>query len=185
MNSPTHKANMLDNNFTEVGFGYANGTSYNNAGQETVVVAMYGQPQVLAASGYAPAPAVPAPTATPTPAATPTTSTPSPSPAVPAAEAKPAASPVTTDTPIVTEPATKNVARVQSLTNGKLPWATFAVGLMTGLALTAILLRHAAGLRHLLRDGEKFIMHHALLDTVLVSLVLVGTYLSQATGFIK
>lgn len=44
MNSPTHKANMLDGAFTEVGFGFANAEDFNNSGQETIVVAMYGQP---------------------------------------------------------------------------------------------------------------------------------------------
>lgn len=52
MNSPTHKANMLDNTFTEVGFGFANSADFNGSGQETIVVAMYGKPsdsQVAAA----------------------------------------------------------------------------------------------------------------------------------------
>lgn len=44
MNSPTHRANMLDGSFTEVGFGFANAEDFNNSGQETIVVAMYGQP---------------------------------------------------------------------------------------------------------------------------------------------
>lgn len=44
MNSPTHKANMLDGAFTEVGFGFANAEDFNNSGEETIVVAMYGQP---------------------------------------------------------------------------------------------------------------------------------------------
>ena len=44
MNSPTHRANMLDGSFTEVGFGFANAADFNNSGEETIVVAMYGQP---------------------------------------------------------------------------------------------------------------------------------------------
>lgn len=44
MNSPTHKANMLDGTFTEVGFGFANSADFNGNGQETIVVAMYAQP---------------------------------------------------------------------------------------------------------------------------------------------
>jgi uncharacterized protein YkwD len=52
MNSPTHKANMLDGAFSEVGFGFANAEDYNKSGKETIVVAMYGEPsksQVAAA----------------------------------------------------------------------------------------------------------------------------------------
>lgn len=44
MNSPTHKANILDSSFTDVGFGIANSTNYQGHGPETIVVAMYGQP---------------------------------------------------------------------------------------------------------------------------------------------
>ncbi len=50
MNSPTHKSNMLSSNFTEVGFGIANSPNYVNNGQQTVIVAMYAKPQVLASS---------------------------------------------------------------------------------------------------------------------------------------
>ncbi|MBI3624512.1 CAP domain-containing protein, partial [Candidatus Saccharibacteria bacterium] len=41
-NSPTHRANLLDSAFSEVGFGIANSSNFNQSGPETVVVAMYG-----------------------------------------------------------------------------------------------------------------------------------------------
>lgn len=44
MNSPTHRANLLDSNFMDVGFGSANSDNFNNSGSVTVVVAMYGRP---------------------------------------------------------------------------------------------------------------------------------------------
>lgn len=44
MNSPTHRENLLDADYTEVGFGFANAKDFNRAGPETVVVAMYGTP---------------------------------------------------------------------------------------------------------------------------------------------
>ncbi len=184
MNSPSHKANLLDTSFTEVGFGFANGENYNQNGKQTVVVAMYGKPQVLASTGNGQAapvtkPAVPVSSTPATPIVNP------PTPVITQAETKPAAAPVTTDTPITAEPVTKNISRLASLTDGRMPWATFAVGVITGIALMAILFRHAAGMRHMLRDGERFVMHHPLLDTVLVSLVLVGVYLTQTSGFIR
>lgn len=48
MNSPTHRDNMLNPEFSEVGFGFANAADFNNSGQQTIVVAMYAQPQALA-----------------------------------------------------------------------------------------------------------------------------------------
>ncbi len=147
MNSPTHRANLLDTAFTEVGFGFANGENYNASGSETVVVAMYGRPLVLGSTNQSTSPAA---------------------------------------TPVITAPTAQHVSRLGSLTNGSAPsWAVFAVGLMTGLALMLLLVKHAAGLRHLIRDSERFVLHHPLLDTILVSLVLVGSFLSQTTGFIR
>ena len=53
MNSASHRQNMLDSNYSEVGFGFANARDYNSAGPETIVVAMYGMP---ASAGTAPSP---------------------------------------------------------------------------------------------------------------------------------
>ncbi len=44
MNSPSHRANILDSAYSEVGFGVAHSNDYVHNGPETVVVAMYGQP---------------------------------------------------------------------------------------------------------------------------------------------
>lgn len=164
MNSPPHKANLLDTGFTEVGFGFANGQNFNNKGPETVVVAMYGKPQPAKTAGAAAqdegrdAPAV-----------------------------KPQGieAPVTSDNSITREPATMGIAKIQTLTNGRAPWTMFAIGLIVGISLVVLLVKHAAGVRHFVRNGEQFVLHHPLLDTILVSLVLAGSYMSQMTGFIR
>lgn len=44
MNSPGHRANLLDANYQEVGFGFAEAPDYIDKGPSTIVVAMYGQP---------------------------------------------------------------------------------------------------------------------------------------------
>lgn len=44
MNSTTHRRNLLDKDFAEVGFGIANSNNFNTGGATTVVVAMYTQP---------------------------------------------------------------------------------------------------------------------------------------------
>ncbi|HUP26295.1 MAG TPA: CAP domain-containing protein [Candidatus Limnocylindrales bacterium] len=184
MNSPSHRDNLLDTDFNEVGFGFANGVNYNNTGPETVVVAMYGKPQVLASANQAP---VAPPTAAPTeprtqqnaPIVTPPTAAPKPQPD------KSQNLPVTTEQTTVNEPRTMAIVKGQTITGGKAPWVSFVGGLAVGIALVVLLIKHAAGLRHVLRDGERFVLHHPLLDTVLVSLVLLGTILSKTTGFIR
>jgi hypothetical protein len=194
MNSPPHRENLLDSTFTEVGFGFANGNNFNSSGQETVVVAEYGEPQVLAASNNqtpAPAPAPkPAPTpaqSTPAPQATPVNQPTSVTTTTPASEAtpeKPAPSTQKTDT-VVAEPPTKPITRLENLTGGKAPWALVGLGTIMGAALVLLLIKHAVGLKRALLNSERFILHHPLLDTVLVSLVLFGSFMLQTTGFIR
>lgn len=175
MNSQTHKDNLLDSAFSEVGFGFANSANFNNSGEETVIVAMYGKPLVLASNSE------PAQSTSPAPANT--SSPPAQEPELP--PEPDAALPVNTDNNDAAEPKTVAVARVQNITKGQAPWALFGVGLLTGLAVMLILIKHAAGLRHLIRDSERFVLHHPLLDSILVSMVLVGSFLSQTTGFIR
>ncbi|HLZ14810.1 MAG TPA: CAP domain-containing protein, partial [Candidatus Saccharimonadales bacterium] len=97
MNSPEHKANILNNTYTDVGFGIANAPDYQGSGPETIVVAMYGSPapstNVSVPGTPAPTPIVSSTSPTPpsstsptsnTPTSTPTGNTPS-SPASPTA----------------------------------------------------------------------------------------------------
>lgn len=197
MNSPSHRSNLLDGEFSEVGFGFANGSNFNNGGPETVVVAMYGKPQVLAAS-QSTNPAPPEqPAVAPqahqaaalSPAAVPVSQSPASS-TLPAETPtsrvdKPKIVAITTDTPIFKEPPSQQISRIQTLTGGKAPWALFAVGLMSGAAAMTLLVKHAAGLRHLLRDSERFVLHHPLFDLFLVSVLAFGSLLSQTSGVIR
>lgn len=59
MNSPSHRENLLNTNYTEVGFGYTNAANYNNSGEETIVVAMYATPLASAAPAAKPAETAP------------------------------------------------------------------------------------------------------------------------------
>ncbi|HEX8226478.1 MAG TPA: CAP domain-containing protein [Candidatus Saccharimonadales bacterium] len=44
MNSPEHRANILNRSYQEIGIGITNSPNYQGKGPATVVVAMYGQP---------------------------------------------------------------------------------------------------------------------------------------------
>jgi uncharacterized protein YkwD len=44
MNSPEHRANILNSNYQDVGFGITTAQNFQGKGPTTVVVAMYGQP---------------------------------------------------------------------------------------------------------------------------------------------
>lgn len=179
MNSPTHRDNMLDGNFTEVGFGYANGADYNDSGQETVVVAHYAKPQVLAENSGGSQPSQPAsePAAAPAP--------------VPAAETqkeKPnekKEAPVTSDEEIVVEPASVPITRVEVLSDNDSNWRFLAIGIITGGLTVFLLVKHTIRIRHLIRDSEKFVLHHPKLDMLILAVILLGTYLLQTSGFVR
>lgn len=48
MNSPTHRANILNANYKDVGFGVAQSADYQGHGPETIIVAEYGEPAEVA-----------------------------------------------------------------------------------------------------------------------------------------
>ena len=212
MNSPGHRANILNTSFSEVGFGIANSANYQGSGPQTVVVAMYALP----VGGTAPA--APTPTPAPTPAAAPA---PTPAPAAsPASTAsggggsKPSA-PIQEETP--TEPAPteqpaaeptvpaaatkqgdteevakaadntapQKVTRLQVLTATNVGWSQFAVSMLASIALLAFLLRHSFAWHKVLVRGEKFILHHPLLDILFVAVATLGFILLQTTGTIR
>src|SRR5690606_33684644 len=49
--SPEHRTNLLNEAYTEVGFGVAQAENYQGNGSETVVVAMYGRPAAAGQPG--------------------------------------------------------------------------------------------------------------------------------------
>lgn len=183
MNSTTHRENLLDSAFTEVGFGFTNGEDYNGSGQETVVVAEYGRPQVLAQSNSSPTPQATAPAEKPTSVAQATPET-SPQPAQNTTEKPSNDIVVNSDSKIPADTKAVPITRIQSISGGN-TWLVFVTGLITGLAAAILLVKHALLLRHLVRDTERFILRHPVLDTVLVGIILVGSFMMQTNGFLK
>jgi hypothetical protein len=183
MNSATHKANMLDGAFTEVGFGIANGSNYNASGEQTVVVAMYGQPQVLAQSSSGSSSGQ-------TRAAT-KESTPASAPAAPVEQPQqpdtkgPGKNDTVVSTRPIIEPASTAVVRANIWTSGKTPWIVGAVTALTGLSLIILLVRHGLRFRHFVKQGEQLVLRHPLVDMILVAIIMLGYVLSATKGVIK
>ncbi len=210
MNSAGHRANILDGNFTEVGFGFANSSDYVSTGEETIVVAMFGKPQVLAAETTTPPPA-PAPTptpatATPKPAPKPTAPS-SPAPAeTPAPAAEPAAeqpsqqndnendkkitlvphdTPFTSDLPAGTETKQERTTRIQQWTHGAAPWSAAVLTAAAFIAAGLWLGKHARAVRRFMVHGEEFILHHPLIDVSVVMFICLVAYLTATSGFLR
>lgn len=185
MNSEHHRENLLDSAFSDVGFGFANGSDYNSSGPETIVVAMYGKPQTLAANANNSTPAAPiAPKAQP--------------PTQPVA-----ALPVAQPTPVASSPKVnlsgndfptiaaygglQPVTRAQNLTKGYAPWSSFALGVLSGCTIILMLIKHGYALRHVIRDSERLVLrqlHNPLFDSIVLSISILSLTLSHAVGFI-
>lgn len=202
MNSPSHKANMLDGAFDQVGFGIANSATYQNQGEMTIVVAMYADPYT------APTPEpTPLPTPTPKPvlpaqvvptpesasSAAEPTQPPAPTPTPTEAElvvaedaekdAKPSPVGFTTDTP--SDGDMRSISRIDSFTQGKAPWSyyTLTVSLVAALILFAI--KHMLAIKRFVVHGEALVVNHPLFDVGLMAVVAVAYYATRSIGFIQ
>jgi hypothetical protein len=193
MASPPHRENLLNGSFTEVGFGYANNPNYTAAGggPMTIIVAFYGQPQVLAANTTAPAPPAPAqsPPANQPAAQAPAAENPAPSQATPTATSSPAAQtpkkqPATTQTPKATlTPAVKSSRLQLVFGNSSATGAITAISIAAaaGLALWWVR-RHALAVHKFLLKGERYAIRHPLTDIGLLVIACLLFMLSQTAG---
>lgn len=206
MNSPSHRANMLDSGYTEVGFGFTNGANFVATGNETVVVAHYAKPLNATPPPPPPAPApapapqskpqsLPAQSSSPTPApAAPTEATPAPSPepeltddvATPTeTQAQPAENqPITSETPVPDTTESRNITRLQQLTNGKAPWSALVLSAVTLVVVLVWLVKHAILVKRFVLHGEHFVAHHPVLDILVVLIALAAVVLSQSSGVV-
>lgn len=205
MNSPGHRANILNSNYLDVGFGIINIPNYQSSGPQTLVVAFYGRSANSTATAPAPSPApvtttpkasTPAPTTTTqtgSSGGTPVTPTPADAtPTTPASSTPATTTPAKNDTLVAdpqpaldTEVNEHRVARVQLFTVGNAAWSVFAVTALSTLALLAFLLRHTLAWHRYLIRGESFVLHHPVFDVAILALAVLGYMLAQTSGFIR
>lgn len=191
MNSPSHKANLLSGDFTEVGFGIANGANFHDSGEQTVIVAMYASPQKVvtpqtAQTGTAPEKPAPKPAPTPQPVAAepeaqPVEETPV---ATEKSSAAAGSTAKTNDTLVSQTPSAKEVSRIDILTNGNAQWAALVVSALAAISLFWLLFTHVKLWRKYLFKGEHFIIRHPLFDAVILAVGVLGVILTRTSGFI-
>ena len=197
MNSPEHKANLLDSQFIDVGFGFAESSNYQGTGPETIVVAEYGRPQVLATSTTAPAATTPSPSTPAASSPTPVTQTPAPTSATPAPAHTPTAAPTKTETPKTVaqpvnsdnptdvEPPPQKISRFSVVTKISTPWFATFISFVALAGVSALAIKHAYVLRKWLTKGEGYVLHHMVFDVTIVSLIGLCFIVSQSAGVIR
>jgi uncharacterized protein YkwD len=205
MNSPSHRANLLDSAFTEVGFGFANSANFIGTGNQTIIVAHYGKPVVATASTPTPAPEpVPAPQpqtqqaqSTPARAPTPTEEV--------VIESNPDNPPETqenneieivedtvvnkesatnSDNPVVANEESKRISRIQELTGGIAPWSALLVSVAAFSLAVIWLIKHFVIVKRYIIEGEHFVAHHPILDLIVLVMIAIAVYLSQSSGVV-
>jgi len=211
MNSAGHRANLLNGQFSEVGYGIQNGVL---EGQEvTLVVAMYGAPKTQSPPPAAPVTPAPAPPAASTPKAAPAPQTTAPAPtpteptttqpttpneeltvtaeeeATPVSETPVQASPAKIDESVpVTETQTAAIMGVQSLAPVQaymgLNWAQRTSLFIIASLAVLFVMKHTVIWRHQ-RRGIKaiWLKSHPLAQSALLGLVVV-ILLMTGTGTI-
>lgn len=187
MNSAGHRANLLNNTYSDVGFGIANAPDYQGDGEETIVVAMYAKPYGIASPATlqtgrkddAPASAAskPAEQQAASEQSAPSTAEQS-TPAVKEQQA------VVATTPKIEDLKARQVSRIDVLTDGNAQWAALAASVLASLAFMSLLLSHAKVWKRYLIRGEEFFIKHPLLDTVFVAVATFGFLLTRTSGFI-
>lgn len=173
MASPTHKDNMLNSRFTEVGFGIANSPSYQNLGQQTIVVAMYASPIPPAAAPAVVKPATTSATASTTAAPTTASET-----QVTIYQNDTTKSSSTSTSPTLT-PEPKSVSRIEATTNKSMPWllsTLFVISLSGGVLLFT---KHGYSIHQYATKGKKFILKNKLFDVTIIALVIFYIIASQ------
>ncbi len=166
MNSPGHRANILNGTYSEVGFGIAHGPNYQNEGEQTVVVALYAKPSTE-------------PVTQSTAATPPATQ----SGGQPIAVNDSSQTGKLSVSAVV--PGETKVARVQMATSGSAPWSIYVVSLLGALLLFLFVIRHSLVWHRALVKGEEFIIKHKVLDVVIVSGIMIGFILSRTAGVIQ
>lgn len=185
MNSPEHRANILNTSYHDVGFGIVNIANYQGSGPETLVVAMYGSLPSEAAALSTPmtptqaAKQAPAPTSAAAPAPEPA--------ATPVSTAAPAASNPANDTARkqdTIEPSQQRVTQLE-LVSSNTPLNALAVVLLGGSAFAFLIVRHSWAWRRMLVKGEKFVLHHPVLDISAITVISAVLVLSHTAGLIR
>jgi uncharacterized protein YkwD len=193
MNSPGHRANILNTSYRDIGFGIVDIPNYQGTGAETLVVAMYGS---LPGEGPLPAPAptvannqpAPAPAPKPSPAPQPVAMpTPAPAPTATPTDTTVTKTDVVTPTGKPRSAATtpeQRVSRLQLVAKVSNTWSITMA--LVGIAAFALLVfRHGFAWRRVVVRSEQFVLHHPLLDIAAVSIATISLILSQTSGLIR
>ena len=183
MNSPEHRANVLNGSYRDVGFGIINISDYQGTGPETLVVAMYGTAVSAPVASTTPKVATPIPQASKH-ETTANAKKAAPTKPTPIATTIPASNTSQQKNSDTLEPSQQSISRVQ-LVSSSAPMNTLALSLFGLSALGFVILRHGFAWRRLIVHGEAFVLHHPMLDISAATIISMVIVLSHTAGVIR
>ena len=93
--------------------------------------------------------------------------------------------PITSDSEIpASQPATR-ITKLQSITSGNAPWSAAVLSGILVMTVGMWVIKHAIIVKKVLVDGEKFVLHHPLIDVAVLIVVAAAILLSQSSGVVK
>lgn len=78
----------------------------------------------------------------------------------------------------------KKVSFAETITTWGNPGISFVIGLVLGIGVMYLFIRHSLGLRKKIKHGEKFIVKHPAIDLTVIALVVLAFVLIQTAGHI-
>lgn len=86
--------------------------------------------------------------------------------------------------PAISGSTVKSINTAQIITGGSAPWITLAIGLFIGSMLCYLVVKHSIGLKRALRNSEKFVLKHPLLDLTIIALIALLSIATRSIGVI-
>jgi Na+-transporting NADH:ubiquinone oxidoreductase subunit NqrB len=98
-------------------------------------------------------------------------------------ESKPVAA--TTEQNPVHEVQARKVTRIEAFAGGGMPWLTSTISMVIAVGAAILVIKHGLSLRRFVVKGEKFVLHHALLDITIIGIIGLCVILTRTAGMIR
>lgn len=78
----------------------------------------------------------------------------------------------------------RQISFVESINVGNIPFINLFAGLILGASLMFIILRHGLKIRKKIKRGEKYIIHHPVVDITVIAVIIFCIVITETAGFI-
>lgn len=84
-----------------------------------------------------------------------------------------------------TEPQSRKVTKIDLFARGNAPWAASLIGIVIGVGLAMLFVKHGLAFKRALKRGERFAVKHPLVDITVVIIICAGIVLISGAGLVR